>query len=197
MPNSPPLEPTTEAAAAVEPTPVGEPSPTLLDETPPAPAPTPFDPATFAFPEGIEVTDAQKISLGEVATKYNIPQEAMTDLMKMYAETASAVSDRVSTEVTDAWNTTMNEWQTATKTLYGAELPKALTMANTVLDEFGTPELKEALRITGLGNHVEIFKFLGKISEKVGEAAPVPAGGTPAPAQDGIYKLYPSMAPKE
>ena len=73
-----------------------------------------------------------------------------------------------------------------------------VTKINGLIDRFGTPELKDALRMTGAANNPHIFKFLAKFASAYSEASPVAAGDSghatsPAIAA-GLSRMYPSAA---
>lgn len=158
-----------------------------------AEAPEPFDPEKFEWPENITTTEDQRRELGELAQKHGISGEAMKDLVGMYAGLAESALKDISTQLDQQWDQKMTEWRTATEELYGAKMDTVVASCNKVLTEFGSPELKQLLDSTGMGNHPEMFKFVTKVAEAIGEAKPVSTG---ASAEDGptvLDAMYPTM----
>jgi hypothetical protein len=192
--------PTESSGAPAQPQQPGqpaEPQNTLLGEGANGETPsefTPFDPNSFEFPEGLEVTDELKTTLADLSSKHKVSGEAMADLVKMHHEMVSQTADKLSREVEETWGNTLNEWKGQVTQHYGDNLQTVMGKCGKVLDEYGTPELRQALDMTGLGNHPELFKFIERVADAVGEATPVPASGDPAPARtQGYESLYPSM----
>ena len=63
----------------------------------------------------------------------------------------------------EAWQKTTEQWAAdvkADKEIGGDNLISNLSAAQRALDQFGTPELKEYLNTTGLGNHPDLVKTL-------------------------------------
>lgn len=72
----------------------------------------------------------------------------------------------------DAWQAQTEEWAAtvkADKEIGGDKLTANLGVAQRALDTFGTPELKEYLNGTGLGNHPELVKAFIKVGKAMSE----------------------------
>lgn len=202
----------TEAASgtgAAEASPAAPPSPpdplteSILDAppaeaAPPAP-PEPIDPATYEvkLPEGMTREDpmvsAFLSSAGELGMKGEAVQTVLDKMAPLVAEQLAAPMKM--------WTELNAEWQAAIKgdaEVGGARLGENVTKINGLIDRFGTPELKDALRMTGAANNPHIFKFLAKFANAYSEATPVAAGDSghatsPAIAA-GLSRMYPSAA---
>lgn len=111
---------------------------------------------------------------------------------------------------TKHWLETNEKWQQDLITEFGeAKLEERLAKAGSVLEsfdkdmraafasanadkpapEFGK-ELRQALTLTGAGNHPAIVKFLFWAADQLGEGAPLsgtPAGGAPLSREDRMY----------
>lgn len=183
-PVTPPIEPT-------PPTDSVDDSPKPLLGAEPA-APTPFDPATFTYPEGVTFSDEDKTFLSETAAKYSIPHQAMEALVGRYASTMQAASDGMSGQVQRDWDETIKGWQGKVKETYGPKLEEALVRLESVIDRFGDDEFRSFLSITGAHSHPAVFAFLEKVHAAVGEAKPVLPNGAPA-AGDIYATMYPTM----
>lgn len=205
----------TEAASgtgAAEASPAAPPSPpdplteSILDAppaeaAPPAPPapPEPVDPATYEvkLPEGMTREDpmvsAFLSSAGELGMKGDAVQTVLDKMAPLVAEQLAAPMKM--------WTELNAEWQAAIKgdaEVGGARLGENVTKINGLIDRFGTPELKDALRMTGAANNPHIFKFLAKFANAYSEATPVAAGDSghatsPAIAA-GLSRMYPSAA---
>lgn len=72
----------------------------------------------------------------------------------------------------EAWQKTTEQWAAdvkADKEIGGDKLTGNLSAAQRALAQFGTPELKEYLEGTGLGNHPELVKAFVKIGKAMSE----------------------------
>lgn len=72
----------------------------------------------------------------------------------------------------EAWQAQTEQWAAdvkADKEIGGDKLTTNLSAAQRALDQFGTPELKEYLEGTGLGNHPELVKAFIKIGKAMSE----------------------------
>jgi hypothetical protein len=165
------------------------------DESPAA-EPEPFDPEKAEWPEGLELTDEHKTQLAALAGEHKISAGAMKALVDMHANILQGVSDRITDQVRSTWTETVTGWKTEVEKTYGKQLDTVLTKCEKVVDEFGGPELREAMMITGMGNHPAVCKFLTSVAEAIGEGKPVNAAGATKEANP-LASLYPSMAKQE
>ena len=72
----------------------------------------------------------------------------------------------------EAWQAQTEQWAAdvkADKEIGGDKLTANLSSAQRALDQFGTPELKEYLNTTGLGNHPDLVKTFVKIGKAMSE----------------------------
>lgn len=192
-----------EASPAAQPSPPDPLTETILDTKPPEPdppaPPEPVDPATYEvkLPEGMTREDpmvsAFLSSAGELGMRGEAVQTVLDKMAPLVAEQLAAPMKM--------WTELNAEWQAAIKgdaEVGGARLGENVTKINGLIDRFGTPELKDALRMTGAANNPHIFKFLAKFANAYSEATPVAAGDSghatsPAIAA-GLSRMYPSAA---
>lgn len=140
------------------------------------------------LPEGIEVDQVLMDGVKEIAGKHNLPKEAVQDLVDTYAK-----------RFTDADNTLKDQWTEieqgwiksakSDKEIGGERFETSVKKANVALDKFGTPELREALDQTRLGNHPEMIRLMSKIGEAISEGGSFDKGASSAqiPAVDVMY----------
>lgn len=127
-------------------------------------------------PEKYELTIPEDIQVNkDLLTKF-------TDFAKSKGwskDDAQAVADmqvelarQQATDTAKAWEGTLKEWReaaTADKEYGGANFNESIAAAKGFLDAFGTPELKEALDQTGMGNHPELIRAFVKAGKALKE----------------------------
>jgi hypothetical protein len=93
-----------------------------------------------------------------------------------------------------------NGWAEASKTdkeFGGDKLEANLGIAKAALDQFGTPELKELLNASGIGNHPEVIRYFYKVG-KATSADTFVGGrqegkGIPKTFNEQAARLYPNQ----
>lgn len=204
--------PTPSLASTPAPAPAaGDPS---KPEAPPAPAPSdppkpespkeePPAPAAFALdkiklPEGMKADDPSTVAFGNILADDKLsPMDRGQKLLDLYADVTKKGRDAA----TEAWNTVNKEW--SDKTLADPEIGGAkweatkFTIAKAI-DSLG-PELaasvREALDVTGAGNHPAIVKAFHTFASKVTEGRHIggnPPGATPS-IKEAFYPNSPDM----
>ncbi|HEB8489490.1 TPA: peptidase [Klebsiella pneumoniae] len=122
----------------------------------------------FQAGEGVEL-DAEALKDFEpVARELNLTNEQAQKLVDAYPKILAGVQQRQA----DAWQAQTEEWAAtvkADKDIGGDKLTANLGVAQRALDTFGTPELKEYLNGTGLGNHPELVKAFIKVGKAMSE----------------------------
>lgn len=122
----------------------------------------------FTAGEGVELdADALK-DFEPVARDLNLTNEQAQKLVDAYPKILAGVQQRQA----EAWQAQTEQWAAdvkADKEIGGDKLTANLSAAQRALDLFGTPELKEYLEGTGLGNHPELVKAFIKIGKAMSE----------------------------
>lgn len=122
----------------------------------------------FQAGEGVEL-DAEALKDFEpVARDLNLTNEQAQKLVDAYPKILAGVQQRQA----DAWQATTEQWAAdvkADKEIGGEKLTANLSAAQRALDQFGTPDLKEYLNTTGLGNHPDLVKTFVKIGKSMSE----------------------------
>lgn len=135
------------------------------DEQKPEGAPEKYE---FQAGEGVEL-DAEALKDFEpVARELNLTNEQAQKLVDAYPKILSGVQQRQ----TEAWQAQTEQWAAdvkADKEVGGDKLTANLSAAQRALDQFGTPELREYLDGTGLGNHPELVKAFIKVGKAMSE----------------------------
>ncbi|OFC63282.1 peptidase [Candidatus Erwinia dacicola] len=122
----------------------------------------------FTAGEGVEL-DAEALKDFEpVARELNLTNEQAQKLVDAYPKILAGVQQRQA----EAWQKQTEGWAEtvkADKEIGGDKLTANLSAAQRALDQFGTPELKEYLNATGLGNHPDLVKTFVKIGKAMSE----------------------------
>lgn len=120
------------------------------------------------LPEGMAIDTQLFDSVKEIGTKYNIPKEAMQEMVDGYAK---RIAD-ADTALQNQWAEVERGWKDTAKTdkeIGGDKFDTNVEKAKRAVSTFGTPELKEALEQSRMGNHPEIIRIFARIGEKISE----------------------------
>lgn len=122
----------------------------------------------FTAGEGVELDTEALKDFEPVARELNLTNEQAQKLVDAYPKILAGVQQRQA----EAWQAQTEQWAAdvkADKEIGGDKLTANLSAAQRALDLFGTPELKEYLNTTGLGNHPDLVKTFVKIGKAMSE----------------------------
>ncbi|MGS6298186.1 peptidase [Enterobacter hormaechei] len=122
----------------------------------------------FTAGEGVELDSDALKDFEPVARDLNLTNEQAQKLVDAYPKILAGVQQRQA----EAWQKQTEGWAEtvkADKEIGGDKLTANLSAAQRALDQFGTPELKEYLNATGLGNHPDLVKTFVKIGKAMSE----------------------------
>lgn len=122
----------------------------------------------FKAGEGVELDTEALKDFEPVARELNLTNEQAQKLVDAYPKILVGVQQRQA----EAWQAQTEQWAAdvkADKEIGGDKLTANLSAAQRALDLFGSPELKEYLEGTGLGNHPELVKTFIKIGKAMSE----------------------------
>lgn len=139
------------------------------------------------MPEGIELDKASAEEFTTIAKELKLDQAAAQKLADIAAKQAQRQVE-AHTKLVETWV----EQVKTDKDIGGDKLEENLGIARKALDTFGTPELKDVLNASGLGNHPEVIKAFVKAGKAISEdkfVAGAPKGSDADPAK----KLFPNM----
>lgn len=123
----------------------------------------------FKTGEGVELDTEALKDFEPVARELNLTNEQAQKLVDLYG---TKIMPMVQQQQVEAWQKTTEQWAAdvkADKEIGGDKLTGNLSVAQRALAQFGTPELKEYLEGTGLGNHPELVKAFIKIGKAMSE----------------------------
>lgn len=198
-PSSSPAAPAADAAAATTPPaaeaakPDAEPA-SLLGE----PAITPFTPDALKLPEGFQIDDTTKGTLGELATKHKLSQEVVQAIVDLGASRSKAEAEAAASSQLQAWKDTNAKWRDeifADKELGGDKLDSVVRpTVSKMLDTLpNAAEFRQALNATGAGNHPAMVRALYHLAQQLTEGGPVQGKPALPKAQvNPAHVLYPN-----
>jgi hypothetical protein len=140
------------------------------------------------MPEGVELDKAAAEEFTAIAKELKLDQTAAQKLADIGAKMAQRQQE-AHAKLVETWT----EQVKTDKELGGDKLAENLGVARKAIDTFGSPELKELLNSTGLGNHPEVVKLAFKVGKAISEDGFV-AGKAPGNASnDPAKKMFPNM----
>ncbi|WP_410738785.1 peptidase [Citrobacter freundii] len=123
----------------------------------------------FKPAEGQELDAAALEQFEPIARELNLTNEQAQKMVDLYG---TKIMPMVQQQQAEAWQKTTEQWAAdvkADKEIGGDNLTGNLSAAQRALAQFGTPELKEYLEGTGLGNHPELVKAFIKVGKAMSE----------------------------
>lgn len=185
------------ALPAGDPPPVGDPP--KSGEPPPKPGDPPKDPpAAFAadkltLPEGMKADDPMLTDFGNILGNDKLdPQARGQALLDLHAEALKQAREAG----TEAWNNLQKDWQTkamADPDVGGAKFPATKATVAKAIDTLPADlaaDFRQALNVTGAGNHPAIIKALHSWATKLTEGGHVtgaPAGAKTPTIAEAFY----------
>lgn len=173
---------------------------TPTEEKPAEVAPlTPESYADLKVAEGFEVNDAALTDAKTIFTEGQVPPVVAQKLLDLYTSNIKAASEAAQAASQEAFTSLNTKWSTETNALpemQGEAKKQTLAILGRTMDEFGSPEAREAFNLTGAGNNPHIVKYILSLAQAVVEGSPTP-GGRPAHTDPRKGKslgqrLYPS-----
>lgn len=148
----------------------------------------PVEYTDFEAPEDVEL---DQDLLGEFKTF-----AAGKKLSQEDAQALVSMASRIVQKQHDAYHETQRQWVeaiTADKEIGGDKLPESKALVAKTMQAFATPELRQMLQQTGMGNNPELFKFALRIGKAISEDGFVKGQSAAAQPQDPAASFYPSM----
>lgn len=75
----------------------------------------------------------------------------------------------------------------------GQRLPETIANIGRVMDRFATPEIRELLDQSGLGDHPQLVRFMNAIGKQFAEGRVLPNGQPQRSAESAAKTLYPNL----
>lgn len=139
------------------------------------------------MPDGVQIDSAAAEEFTTIAKELKLNQADAQKLADIGAKMATRQIE-AHAKMVEAWT----EQVKTDKEIGGDKLDENLGVARKAIDTFGSPELKELLNSTGLGNHPEVVKLAFKVGKAISEDRFV-TGSPKGPEIDMAKKLFPNM----
>lgn len=123
----------------------------------------------FKAAEGQDLDAAALEQFEPIARELNLTNEQAQKMVDLYG---TQILPMVQKQQSEAWQKTTEQWAAdvkADKEIGGDKLTASIGVAQRALETFGTPDLKEYLNSTGLGNHPDLIKFCVKVGHAMSE----------------------------
>jgi hypothetical protein len=178
------------------------PAPTLLSGDTPAEEPSteaavapekvvPDTYEAFTLPEGVALDPEIDAKLKETAKELGLTQEQAQKIADLGAQQSARWVGDLNAQV----EATSQSWVDAAKAdpeIGGNRLGDTLSASKLALDRFATPELKELLETSRLGNHPEVIRLMAKVGRAISDDSFVPSGDTRTTPKTLSERLYPN-----
>lgn len=146
----------------------------------------------FQFDEGVKVDGEAVGEFEGIAKELGLKQ----DQAQKVADLGAKMAQKWQAQQVEQIQKVQSEWanQARTDKEYGGDsLSQNLSVAKQALDSFATPELKQLLNESGLGNHPEVIRVFYRVGKSVSEDRFV-SGGKATTAADPAKRLFPNQA---
>jgi hypothetical protein len=146
----------------------------------------------FKLPETLKADAPIMGKFAEWAKSHNLTQEAAQGAVDLAAEMQTGTAQQFQTAM-EAQSTKWASESKADKEFGGDKFDENLGIAKTAMDKFGTPELKNLLEQSKLGNHPEVVRFFvraGRAISQDGFVAGRAANNGARPSHEDV--LYPT-----
>lgn len=148
---------------------------TAADSTSAAP-----DYSTLTLPEGFTPDDALMGQFKEEAAKANLDPKVAQNMLGLAANLMQKQSENQLAAFQDQQRTWQAEVLATPEFTGDANRSRSTALLGRVLDEYGTPEVRQQFDATGLGNHPAVVKMMLKMAEALTEGEPTRTPSGPA-----------------
>jgi hypothetical protein len=150
----------------------------------------------LTLPAGMDPGEPLFGAFKEIAAKHGLSLAAAQDIVDMVAPRISEAL----TQPYQLWKKTQDAWQAEAKTdpeFGGAEFARNMASIAKVLDQYGDPKLRDALNVTGAGNHPAIIRSFWRIAQILTEPSHVAAAKPASVSKDPAGVMYPTHTKTE
>lgn len=175
------------------------PAETAPDAPPPeAAAPLTVDSYQFTFPEGFKADDATLTEAKSIFAEAGVPLDKAQALMSLYSKNLQAATEAGASSATAQFTELNTRWASEVNALpefQGEAKKQTLAILGRTMDEFGSPEAREAFDLTGAGNNPAIVRYILSLANAVVEGSPTAPGAPSAGKRPRSLgeRLYPNQ----
>ncbi|MBC5790647.1 peptidase [Providencia sp. JUb39] len=139
------------------------PEPKGDDKKPVSAAPEKYE---FTAGEGQELDKEAIAAFEPIAREIGLSNEQAQKIVDVYGST---IIPQIAKQQEAAWQKQVTEWAETVKEDKELGSVESIGNAQKAMDQFGTPELKQYLNDSGLGNHPELFRIFSRIGKAMSE----------------------------
>ncbi|MEY0909923.1 peptidase [Providencia rettgeri] len=139
------------------------PEPKGDDKKPVSAAPEKYE---FTAGEGQELDKEAVAAFEPIAREIGLSNEQAQKIVDVYGST---IIPQIAKQQEAAWQKQVTEWAETVKADKELGSVESIGNAQKAVDQFGTPELKQYLNDSGLGNHPELFRIFSRIGKAMSE----------------------------
>lgn len=147
--------------------------------------------AEFKMPEGVQLDDALMTDALPLFKEMGLTQEAAQKLVDFQASRLQADAQKQ----VDAFTQLKTDWHEQSvndKEFGGDAFAENVKLAQSAVNKFGTPELKELMEDYGVGNHPEMLRFMVKVGKLTQEDVPGNNAAASQAKPDIVSTMYPN-----
>ena len=147
----------------------------------------------FTLPEGMELDTVAVEAALPVFKELGLTQDQAQKLVDLQAAQLTAAAEAQQVQ----WDKTNEDWREEAKAdpEFGrANLQGSLAHVKTFLDKFATPEFREMLDDTGLGNRLETLRMFATVGKAMGEDSITTGPASITSAKSVAEKMFPNQA---
>ncbi|WP_368913933.1 peptidase [Providencia sp. 1701011] len=133
------------------------------DKKPVSTAPEKYE---FTAGEGQELDKEAVAAFEPIARELGLSNEQAQKIVDVYGST---IMPQIAKQQEAAWQKQVTEWAETVKADKELGSVESIGNAQKAVDQFGTPELKQYLNDSGLGNHPELFRIFSRIGKAMSE----------------------------
>ncbi|WP_336193143.1 peptidase [Providencia stuartii] len=120
----------------------------------------------FTAGEGQELDKEAVAAFEPIAREIGLSNEQAQKIVDVYGST---IIPQIAKQQEAAWQKQATEWAETVKADKELGSVESIGNAQKAMDQFGTPELKQYLNDSGLGNHPELFRIFSRIGKAMSE----------------------------
>ena len=179
----------------------GDPKPAEAapEEATPPPVLTTDSYADLTLGDDFTVNDEALTSAKSIFAEAQLPVESAQKLLDLYATNIKATAEAAAKATQETFTALNTKWAAETNALpemQGEAKKQTLAILGRTMDEFGSPEAREAFNLTGAGNNPHIVRYILSLAQAVVEGSPTPQGAPvatdPRKGKSLGQRLYPN-----
>lgn len=127
----------------------------------------------FTVPEGVEIAEEVMPDVQALFKELNLPQAKAQEVFEKLLGIQERINGTPEQQMQQAeqqiiaLNTSLAEQCKQLPDIGGEKFAESLATASKVMQQFGTPELRSLIALTGVGSHPEFFKMMVAIGSKM------------------------------